>query len=130
MKNLNKKVSFELGKKTKVGAKSNTDNKKQGKSKGGDSEHPKTWDPARKYRNTRATSGIGVERRQAENAKSGAHDPKECKDAAAKATTGKRGGDDKKNKTSNAKKLKVARAYVAKLEQRSTDDDTSGNETE
>ena len=133
MKNFTKKVSFELGKKAKSGGKGKTDNKKT-KPKS-DDEHPKTLDPPKpgekkvqeykghKWHWCGKDTGGKCEKWRA-------HEPKECKGAAAKATSGKRGGDDKKGKTSNAKKLKVARAYVAKLEQRSTDDDTSGNDTE
>ena len=135
MKNLNKKESFELGKKVKAGGKPKTDHKKQGKAKDGDGEHPKAWDPPkpgekkmREYKGHKwhwcgKDTGGKCERWRA-------HEAKEGKGAAAKPTAGKRGNSDKKGKTSNAKKLKVARAYVAKLEQRSTDDDTSGNETE
>ena len=135
VKNLNKKVvSFELGKKGKAGGKAvKADQKKKGKDNDGD--HPKTWDPPKAgekkvkdykghkwYWCGKDTGGKCEKWR--------AHEPKECKGAAAKQANGKRGTSDKKGKTSRAKKLKVARAYVAKLEQRSTDDDTSGNETE
>ena len=94
MNNLNKKVSFELGKKSKAGAKSKTDNKKQGKSKGGDGDHPKTWDPPKpgdkkvqeykghKWHWCGKNTGGKCEKWRV-------HDPKECKGAAAKATAGK-----------------------------------------
>ena len=119
----------------KAGGKPKTDHKKQGKAKDDDGDHPKTWDPPKSgEKKTREYKGhkwhwCGKDT-GGKCEKWRAHEAKECKGAAAKPTAGKRGNFDKKGKTSNAKKLKVARAYVAKLEQRSTDDDTSGNETE
>lgn len=128
MKNLNKKVTYELGKK-KQGT---------GKSKGGEG----------KDKNKGAKSASGGEKKTVQYQgfdwhwcgkdtggkceKWRAHDPKKCKGFAANAT-GKRsaeGGNKKKGKTSVTKKLKVARAYVAKLEQRVTDDDETEDEAD
>lgn len=59
-----------------------------------------------------------------------AHDPKECKGAAAH-TPGKRAPDDRKKKSlSVTKKRMVAKAYVARLEQRSAKDDVTDNDSE
>ena len=60
--------------------------------------------------------------------------PKECKGMAASTGGGekrKSGGktNDDRKKVSFAKKLKVAKAYVAKIEQQAADC-TSGEETE
>jgi hypothetical protein len=117
VKNLNKKVSAEFGKKTTEGGKG----KKQ---KSGD--HPKKWPPPKKgdkkkvkfkghmwYWCSKETGGKCEKWR--------AHKPKECKGTAAPPTEANKrkrevGGGDEKKKVKFAKKLKVARAYVAKIE--------------
>ena len=80
----------------------------------------------RRRRRTRTKNGIGVERTQVENAKSGVvtASPKECTFGTTEATN-KRKGDDKsdKDKKHESKKLKIAKAYVAKIEKQQKEDD-------
>lgn len=119
VKNINKKVSAELGKK-KEGKKPDH-NKKGGKS----GDHPKKWTapkPGEKkeakfkghmwYWCGKSTGGKCEKWR--------AHDPKDCKGAAAAVTPEnkrKAESSSEKKKPNLAKKLKVAKAYVAKIEQ-------------
>ena len=131
IKNLNKKVSFEMGKKGAKGTTGKASNKgnKGGSSKGAkykggkEAPHPKTWDPPKASDKKEAEfeghtwhwcgkeTGGHCEKWRA-------HKPKECKALApASENKPKRPYLDGKGK-SNAKKLKIAKAYVAKLEQR------------
>jgi hypothetical protein len=136
VKTLNKKVSFELGKK-KGDKKSNDKNSKKKSDKPGD--HPKTW-PKPKAGEKKKATFKGFEWYWCGKDTGGkcekwrAHKPKECKGVAA-ATGGKRGaessegGDKSKKKERLAKKLKIAKAYVAKMEKQAAENDTSGEET-
>jgi hypothetical protein len=134
MKTLNKKVSFEMMGKKGSGKAKSTGDKKRSKD---DSEEkdPKTWSPPKagdkkvaKYNGYvwywcgKDTGGKCEKWR--------AHKPKECKERAAakqdklnkKTTSPKRQQPEgKKGKDSIAKKLKVAKAYVAKMEQKAAE---------
>jgi hypothetical protein len=134
MKTINKKVSFELGKKGTGKGKKAVD--KHGKANDGD--HPKTWDPPktgekreRKYRTYtwywcgKDTGGKCEKWR--------AHKPKECKGAAPSAESKAKRPvetDERKEKRSAAKKLKIAKAYVAKMEKVAEDNVTDEDESE
>ena len=127
IKNINKKVKFELGGNKKGAGKSKGEGKKEGSKTTGD--HPKSWaapKPGEKKKKEfkghdwhwcgKDTGGHCEKWR--------AHDPKECKGIAAPETTkGKRptSGTGRKKLTTD-KKLKVARAYVAKLEKNKAED--------
>jgi hypothetical protein len=100
MKNLNKKVSFELGKKGKGGGKSKpTDNKggKQKNTKSGDGNHPKHW-PTPKPGDKKTVEYKGYDWHWCGKDTGGkcekwrAHEPNECRGAATHtpAKTGKR----------------------------------------
>ena len=114
------------------------DNKgKQKNTKSGDGNHPKHW-PAPKPGDKKTVEYKGYDWHWCGKDTGGkcekwrAHEPNECRGAATHtpAKTGKRSSDDKKKPTSVAKKLKVAKAYVAKLEQRSAEDEATDNDSE
>ena len=131
MKSLNKKVSFEKSKKkgTKSGGEKQTSKKKEG-------DHPKKWKAPKQgdkkevefkghtwYWCGKDTGGKCEKWR--------AHKPKECKGLA---TTDAAGDKRKRDPTTGSekkktidKKLKVAKAYIAKMEQ-SADKDTTEDE--
>lgn len=134
VKTLNKKVSFELGK--KKGDKRSNDKSKKKEDKSGD--HPKTWSKPKAGEKKKSTykghdwywcgkdTGGHCECWRA-------HKPGECKGKAA-PSTGKRndrpkGNDKDKKKDRLAKKLKIAKAYVAKIEKRAAEAESSGDET-
>jgi hypothetical protein len=144
MKSLNKnKVTHEMNKKGNAKSKSTGGgNKKRSK---GDSEtkHPKTW-PAPKPGDKKVAKFNGFDWYWCGKDTGGmcekwrAHKPKDCMGKAAarrdepdKATSPKQQqSEGKKGKDSIAKKLKIAKAYVAKMEQKAaemeiTDDDDS-----
>ena len=126
MKTLNKKVSFEMSKK---GGKKSSDQKKAPKS-GQKGDHPKQWPPPKKG-DKKMVEYEGYNWWWCGKTTGGkcecwrAHDPKECRGGAAASdktkpkNKGKRPfpADDKKKKDSNAKRLKVAKAYVSKMEE-------------
>ncbi len=133
MKSLNKKVTFESSKK-KQGSKSGGD-KLNSKKKEGD--HPKKWKAPKQgkkkevefkghtwYWCGKDTGGKCEKWR--------AHKPKECKGLGADASGDKRKrdstGSDKKK--SIEKKLKVAKAYIAKMEQSVERDATEDEDSE
>ena len=133
MKSLNKKVTFESSKK-KQGSKSGGD-KLNSKKKEGD--HPKKWKAPKQgekkevefkghtwYWCGKDTGGKCEKWR--------AHKPKECKGLGADASGDKRKrdstGSDKKK--SIEKKLKVAKAYIAKMEQSVERDATEDKDSE
>jgi hypothetical protein len=133
MKSLNKKVTFDSSKK-KQGSKSGGD-KLNSKKKEGD--HPKKWKAPKQgekkevefkghtwYWCGKDTGGKCEKWR--------AHKPKECKGLGADATGDKRKrdstGSDKKK--SIEKKLKVAKAYIAKMEQSVERDATEDEDSE
>ena len=133
MKSLNKKVTFESSKK-KQGSKSGGD-KLNSKKKEGD--HPKKWKAPKQgekkevefkghtwYWCGKDTGGKCEKWR--------AHKPKECKGLGADACGDKRKrdstGSDKKK--SIEKKLKVAKAYIAKMEQSVERDATEDEDSE
>jgi hypothetical protein len=138
MKTLNKKVSFD-GSSKKKGAKPGAD-KSGSKKKGQKNEdHPKKW-KAPKSNDKKEVEFKGHtwywcgKETGGKCEKWRAHKPSECKglssDAGAKD---KRKRDSKGSDKGNsfAKKLKVARAYVAKLEQQSADkSDSSSDDNE
>ena len=133
MKSLNKKVTFDSSKK-KQGSKSGGD-KLSSKKKEGD--HPKKWKAPKQgekkevefkghtwYWCGKDTGGKCEKWR--------AHKPKECKALGADASGDKRKrdltGSDKKK--SIEKKLKVAKAYIAKMEQSVERDTTEDEDSE
>jgi hypothetical protein len=133
MKSLNKKVTFDSSKK-KQGSKSGGD-KLNSKKKEGD--HPKKWKAPKQgekkevefkghtwYWCGKDTGGKCEKWR--------AHKPKECKGLGADAPGDKRKrdstGSDKKK--SIEKKLKVAKAYIAKMEQSAERDATEDEDSE
>ena len=133
MKSLNKKVTFDSSKK-KQGSKSGGD-KLSSKKKEGD--HPKKWKAPKQgekkevefkghtwYWCGKDTGGKCEKWR--------AHKPKECKGLGADASGDKRKrdstGSDKKK--SIEKKLKVAKAYIAKMEQSVERDTTEDEDSE
>ncbi len=133
VKNINKKVSFELGKKaaTKKSLASDKGKKKETKSKGG---HPKTWPPPKgdnkkegKYKDHtwywcgKDTDGKCEKWR--------AHKPKEYMGAAAPGARREADSDGTKNgKGKLAKKLMVAEAYVARIEKQVAETDSPSND--
>ena len=122
VKTLNKKVSFELGKK-KGSDKKKNDKFHKKKAKTGD--HHKDW-PKPKSEDKKKVSYKGHDWHWCGKDTGGkcecwrAHKPTECKGMAAGASGGKRNapkdGENKYSKDRMAKKLKVAKAFVAKLE--------------
>ena len=140
IKNLNKTLSFELGKKGAAGKACNKGNAKghpKSKSKGGkDAPHPKTWDPP-KASDKKELEYSGYTWYWCGNDTGGhcekwrAHKPKECKALApASESKSKRPIYDGKNKyDANAKKLKIAKAYVANLEQRAKESQDSDEDS-
>ena len=144
MKNLDKKVSFELGKKGKGAGKTKPTDSKGGKqktSKAGAGSHPKHW-AAPKPGDKKTIEYNGYNWHWCGKDTGGkcekwrAHEPSECRGAATRTSqpkSGKRHIDDKKKKptsTPTSKKLKVARAYVAKLEQRATEEEGTDNDSD
>ena len=138
MKNLNKKVSFEMtkkknGKKPGGHAKQGTGKSGKGHTKG---DHPKTWSKP-KPGEKREAEYKGYKWYWCGKDTGGkcecwrAHDPKECQGGAAPANKerfkgkGKRPAHpaDKKGKDSDNKRLKIAKAYVAKIEQSNSESD-------
>ena len=138
VKNLNKKVSFELGKKT--GGKKTIDKSKNAKGINKSKGHPKTWSQPKQgdkkeaeykgytwYWCGKDTGGKCEKWR--------AHKPKECK-GGAQASSGSKHeatetSSDKGNKKEKlAKKLKIAKAYVARIEKQASEVGSSGEETE
>jgi hypothetical protein len=133
VKNINKKVSFELGKKaaTKKGGASDKGKRKETKSKGG---HPKTWPPPKgddkregKYKDHtwywcgKDTGGKCEKWR--------AHKPKECMGATASGAKREADSDGTKSgKGKLAKKLKVAKAYVARIEKQVAETDSPSDD--
>jgi hypothetical protein len=134
VKNLNKKVSFELGKKTSDRFKNKKANEKS-------TGHPKTWSQPKSgdkkeaeykgytwYWCGKETGGKCEKWR--------AHKPKDCnggmrtssnkREATEPPSTNK--GSNKKEKL--GKKLKIAKAYVAKIEKQASEVGSSGEETE
>jgi hypothetical protein len=148
MKTLNKKVSFELGKKGKVGSKFKGSEKKNGKQKGtkggkgGEGPHPKNW-PVPKAGDKKTVEYKGHDWHWCGKETGGkcekwrAHNPKECQGAGyGSKPSGKRESvttNGKKSGQSASKKLKVAKAYVAKLEKQdegATDDSSCASNCE
>ena len=138
MKSLNKKVSFELGKKS-VGKVYKANNKDKPAKSGEDKDdHPKNREAPKpgdkkeiKYKGHtwywcgKDTGGKCEKWR--------AHKPKECKGGAPIAGDKRKPDANAANKRgAMAKKLKIAKAYVAKLEQRANnnDDATDGDDSE
>jgi hypothetical protein len=135
MKTLNKRVSFEMtkkkgGKKTAATSKGGTAKHHKGREKG---DHPKTW-PKPKSGDQKEAEYKGYKWYWCGKDTGGkcecwrAHDPKECLGGAANANKedkekfkgkGKRQSppDKRKKKEFGDKRLKIAKAYVAKLEQ-------------
>ena len=137
VKSLNKKVSFERNKKGGSGGKKHTD---EGGKKGGDSkkdnDHPKKW-PAPKSGDKKEASFKGHTWYWCGKDTGGkcekwrAHKPKECKGIAESGK--KRDGESSKkgDKKHLAKKLKVAKAYIARIEKQAAEDDiASGTESD
>jgi hypothetical protein len=143
VKNLNKNVSFGLGKQKSSDKKGAADkSKKKRDHKSGD--HPKTWAKPKSGDKKQAKfkdhmwywcgkdTGGKCEKWRA-------HKPKECKGGAAAAQSGSKrqadaaaGEESDKKRDKLAKKLKVARAYVAEIEkqQQAAETDNSSDENE
>lgn len=132
VKNINKKVSFELGKKaTKKGGANDKSKKKQAnKSKG---QHPKSWPPPKGDEKKEAsfddqtwywcgkdTGGKCEKWRR--------HKPKECLGAAAPTAKRSAESEGKKSKDRLSKKLRVAKAYVARMEKRVAETDSPSDD--
>jgi hypothetical protein len=137
MKNLNKKVSIEMGKKSASTGKSKSGERtKQSGKDGGKAEHPKNWPPPKPgekkvakfkeftyYWCGKDTGGTCEKWR--------AHKPKDCRGGApppnsdAHAAKRTASSDNKDNKKGIVKKLKIAKAYVAKMEQKVAEHDAS-----
>ncbi|KAI2496052.1 hypothetical protein MHU86_18473 [Fragilaria crotonensis] len=138
VKNLNKKVSFELGKKTS--GKKTSDKSKNKKGHNKQKGHPKTWSKPKQgdkkevehkgftwYWCGKDTGGKCEKWR--------AHKPNECKGGAQASSGSKREATDTSNdkgdkKEKLAKKLKIAKAYVARIEKQASEAVSSGEETE
>jgi len=128
VKNLNKKVSGEWSK--NKGADKKSGNDKSKKNNGKSNEHPKTWPAPKgdkkeaKYKDQtwywcgKDTGGKCEKWRR--------HSPKECTFGIGGTADNKRSadGNDKKAKK-ETKKLKIAKAYVAKVEKEKDSDDDS-----
>ena len=138
VKTLNKKVSFELGKKKSSDKKHKYEKSDKKKDKSGD--HPKNW-PKPKAGDKKKATYKGHDWHWCGKDTGGkcecwrAHKPSECKGKAAGATTvGKReassDGKAKYSKDRMAKKLKVAKAFVAKLEKQAAEAGTDTSEDE
>ena len=129
VKSLNKKVSFEMGKKGGKGKSADKGRKSDLKS----DDHPKKWPPPKsgdkKEANFKGHTWYWCSKETGGKCeKWRAHKPSECKGIAAgtkrEAESSKSGGKgDKKNRL--AKKLKVAKAYVAKIEQKAANLESS-----
>ena len=142
IKNIDKKVKFELGKNSKKGANKSKsdgkDNKSGMKSKATAQDHPKSWAPPKPgEKKTKEYKGFNWHWCGKDTGgkceKWRAHDPKECKGIApgGDSNGNKRPyGNAKKKGGSTEKKLRVARAYVAKLEQQRNNDDETEDETD
>ena len=131
VKNLNKKVATEWGKnKGAANKKGGTDKGKSKKKDGKSGEHPKTWAAPKpgdkkeaKYKDHmwywcgKDTGGKCEKWR--------VHQPKECKGGGAAENKRSIEIDGKKTKkVSFAKKLKIAKAYVAKIEKQAAEKDS------
>ena len=133
VKTINKKVSYELGRKTaaKKGGASDKGKKKETKSKGG---HPKTWPQPkgdekkeRKF-NDQTWYWCGKDT-GGKCEKWRVHKPKECMGAAAPGAKREADSDAKKiGKDKLAKKLKVAKAYVARMEKQVAETDSPSDD--
>jgi hypothetical protein len=140
VKNLNKKVSFERNKKGGGGGKKHLDKgggKKDGDSRNKDDDHPKKW-PAPKSGDKKEASFKGHTWYWCGKDTGGkcekwrAHKPKECK-GIAESGSAKRGAEKgtKDKKQHLAKKLKVAKAYIARIEKQAAEaETTSGTESD
>jgi hypothetical protein len=133
VKTINKKVSYELGKKTaaKKGGASDKGKKKETKSKGG---HPKAWPQPkgdekkeRKF-NDQTWYWCGKDT-GGKCEKWRVHKPKECMGAAAPGAKREADSDAKKiGKDKLAKKLKVAKAYVARMKKQVAETDSPSDD--
>ncbi len=137
VKSLNKKVSFERNKKGGSGGKKHSD--KGGKNDGDskkDDDHPRKWHSPKQGDKLEASfkghtwywcgkdTGGKCEKWRA-------HKPKKCKGIAESGN--KRDGESGKkgDKKHLAKKLKVAKAYIARIEKQAAEADTaSGTESD
>ena len=136
MKNLNKKVALEMGKKKKGSVKFKEDGKSnKAKPKGGDGDHPKKW-PAPKPGEKKTAQYKGHDWHWCGRDTGGkcekwrAHEPSECMGIAEggtskRKTTATATRNEQQGISTAAKKLKVARAYVAKLEQQANSGEDS-----
>ena len=136
VKSLNKKVSFERkkggGGKKHANAKGG---KKDGESKK-DGDHPKKW-PAPKTGDKKEAMFKGHmwywcgKETGGKCEKWRAHKPKECQGIAKAGTKREGNGDNKGNKKHLAKKLKIAKAYVARIEKQADEaESSSGTDTD
>jgi len=138
VKSLNKKVSFER-KKGGGGTKKHSDAKGGGKKDGDmkkDSDHPKKW-PAPKAGDKKEKMYKGHmwywcgKETGGKCEKWRAHKPKECKGIANPSNKRDSEGDKKSDKKHLAKKLKIAKAYVARIEKQADEaESSSGTDTD
>jgi hypothetical protein len=139
VKSLNKKVSFERNKK---GGGGNKKHAGKGRKRDGnnsmnkDDDHPKKW-PAPKSGDKKEATFKGHtwywcgKDTGAKCEKWRAHKPKECKGIAESGTAKRSAKKGKKDKDHLAKKLKVAKAYIARIEKQAADaESTSGTESD
>ena len=138
VKNFNKKVSFE--RKKGGGGKKHSDTKGGGKRDGDskkDGDHPKKW-PAPKTGDKKEAMFKGHmwywcgKETGGKCEKWRAHKPKECKGIASPSNKREAAdGDRKGNKKHLAKKLKIAKAYVARIEKQADEaESSSGTDTD
>ncbi|KAI2497135.1 hypothetical protein MHU86_17396 [Fragilaria crotonensis] len=139
MKNLNKKVSFEMGKKGGSAGKKTGDKSKHAGKDGGKGDHPKSWPPPKpgekkvaKFKDYtwywcgKDTGGTCEKWR--------AHKPKDCRGGAPPPNKSEGGAkrpassENKDGKKGIAKKLKIAKAYVAKMEQKVAEQEAASSD--
>jgi hypothetical protein len=141
VKSLSKKVTAELGKNKKQGGKRSSEGAKHKKGDAKSEDHPKKW-AAPKAGEKKETTFKGHTWYWCGKGTGGncekwrAHKPSECKGLASasgeKRKPSTNTSPNPKKKANFAKKLKVAKAYVAKIEQRAKECETddSGEDSE
>jgi hypothetical protein len=138
VKSFNKKVSCERNKKG-GGGKRHSDTKGGGRKDGDskkDGDHPKKW-PAPKVGEKKESMFKGHMWYWCGKATGGkcekwrAHKPKECKGITTTGNKREAEGERKGNKKHLAKKLKIAKAYVARIEKQADKaESSSGTDTD
>jgi hypothetical protein len=136
VKSLNKKVSFEMGKKGGKGKSADRGRKSDLKS----DDHPKKWPPPKagdkKEANFKGHTWYWCSKETGGKCeKWRAHKPNECRGGTQASPGGKREATETSNEKGDkkeklAKKLKIAKAYIARIEKRTSEVGSSGEETE